>query len=92
MTKVAIAKAITVVDYIKNASNYANLVGLMANNIKKFGDSGSGRLSGILITAPAFENLPPAAGNEIVIPNAWTAVYTDHVRSVRITGSMTIGA
>ena len=92
MTKVAIAEAITVVDYIKNAANYANLVGLMANNIKKFGDSGSGRLSGILITAPSFENLPPAAGNEIVIPNAWTATYTDHVRSVKITGSMTIGA
>lgn len=92
MTKVSIAQAITVVDYIKNASNYSNLVGLMANNINKFGDSGSGRLSGILITAPAFENLPAATGNEIIIPNAWTATYTDHVRSVTITGSMTIGA
>ena len=91
MTKVGIAKLITTVDYIKNASNYTTLVGVMVNNLNKFGPAGSGRLSDLSITAPAFENLPAASGNEIVIPNAWSATYTDHVRSVKITGSLTIG-
>ena len=91
MTKVGIAVLITDVDYIKNASNYTTLVGVMVNNLNKFGPDGSGRLSYLAMTPPAFENLPSAAGNEIVIPNAWSATYTDHVRSVKITGSLTIG-
>ena len=57
-----------------------------------FGVDGSGRLSGINISAPAFANLPSADKDEIIIPNAWSATYTDHVRKVQITGSLYIGA
>lgn len=91
MTKVRIAKLITVPDFLKNAENYSKIVSVLSLYLPLFGEDGSKRLSGMLITAPSFKELPPSDSDEIIIPNAWVATYTDHVRSVKITGSLYIG-
>jgi hypothetical protein len=91
MVKVAVAELITVPNFLKNADNYGQILGIMRNYIMKFGDSGSRRLANISITAPAFGALPAAKGDEIIIPDAWEATYVDQVRSVQITGTLYIG-
>lgn len=92
MSKVRIAQMITSPDFLKNATNYGSIVSVLNIYLPMFGVDGSGRLSGINISAPAFANLPSADKDEIIIPNAWSATYTDHVRKVQITGSLYIGA
>lgn len=91
MTKVRIAKIITVPDFLKNAENYSKIVSTLSIYLPLFGEDGSKRLSGMLITAPSFKELPSSDSDEIIIPNAWVATYTDHVRSVKITGALYIG-
>lgn len=92
MSKVRIAQMITAPGFLKNAENYTRLLSVLTTYLPLFGENGSGRLSNIVITAPAFEDLPAAKSQEIIIPNAWTATYTDHVRSVQISGTLYIGA
>lgn len=91
MVKVQVAQMITEGNFLKNASNYARIIATMVAWIQKFGDNGSGRLSEISITAPAFSSVSSAA-DEIIIPNAWKATYVDQVREVQITGTLYIGA
>lgn len=91
MVKVAIAQKITESNYLKNAANYANLIGIMVAYIQKFGAAGSGRLESIQATAPAFGALPAAKDDVITIPDAWSARYVDQVREVQITGTLYIG-
>lgn len=90
MTKVAVAKMITVPDFLKNADNYARIVGVMIAYVQKFGDSGSGRLKDIQSTAPAF-GVISSKQDEIIIQDAWSARYVDQVRNVAITGALYIG-
>ena len=91
MVKVAVARMITTPNFLKNASNYSNILGIMVAYLQKFGPSGSGRLENIQITAPSFGGLPEASGDEIIIPDAWSARYVDQVRKVEITGTLYIG-
>lgn len=90
MVKVRVAQLITEPNFLKNASNYSRIVGVMIAWVQKFGDSGSGRLTDIQNTAPAFGSIDSAA-DEIIIPNAWSATYVDQVREVQITGTLYIG-
>lgn len=92
MVKVRIARLITTANFLKNAANYRSILNVMSEYLSKFGTSGSRRLEGIAITAPSFGALPEAQGDEIIIPNAWSATYVDQVRNVQITGSLYIGA
>ena len=92
MTKVAVAKLITSGNFLKNAGNYSRIVTLMGSYLANFGPSGSGRLEGLSISAPAFDQLPEAKDDQIIIPDAWSARYVDQVREVQITGSLYIGA
>ena len=92
MSKVRIAQMLTKPGFLKNAENYTRLLTVLTTYLPMFGESGSGRLANIEITAPAFEDLPFSKGQEIIIPNAWSATYTDHVRKVQITGTLYIGA
>lgn len=92
MSKVRIAQMITRPGFLKNAENYTRLLSVLTTYLPLFGESGSGRLSNIVITAPAFEDLPSSKSQEIIIPNAWSATYTDHLRSVQISGTLYIGA
>lgn len=91
MTKVNIAQIITTPNFLKNESNYERLINIMRNYILLFGESGSGRLKKIFITPPAFGSLPKAAGDVIIVPDAWKATYVDQVREVQITGTLYIG-
>lgn len=92
MSKVAIAEMITVPNFLKNAANYSRIVTVLSTYLALFGPNGSGRLSNLSVTAPAFEALPEAKEDQIIIPNAWSATYVDQVREVQITGSLYIGA
>lgn len=92
MTKVGVARLMTSTpNFLKTEDNYGKIVTVMQNYLSLFGPTGSGRLGDLLITAPVFAALPPAAGDEIIIPNAWSARYIDHVRNVKITGTLYIG-
>lgn len=91
MVKVAVARLITVPNFLKNEDNYRRILNLLRNQLLPFGETGSGRLKLITFNAPAFENLPPAKGDQIIIPDAWSAHYVDQVREVQITGTLYIG-
>lgn len=91
MTKVAIAQLITVPNFLKNQDNYNRMVGVMMSCLGKFGTKGSGRLRGLTSQAPAFDDLPAAKEDVIIIPDAWKATYVDQVREVQITGTLYIG-
>lgn len=92
MTKVAVAQLITTNNFLKNAANYSRIVTLMSSYLANFGPSGSGRLEELSVSAPAFEALPAAEDDQIIIPDAWSAKYVDQVREVQITGTLYIGA
>lgn len=91
MVKVAIARMITVPNFLKNQDNYNRLVGVMMSWLAKFGPNGSGRLTALASTAPSFDDLPASKGDQIIIPDAWKATYVDQVREVQITGTLYIG-
>lgn len=90
MVKVRVAELLTTRNFWRNSANYDRIVSVLATYLKLF-ESG-GRLTGVLITVPGFNQLPSGAADEIIIPNAWEAHYVDVVRNVKITGSLYIGA
>jgi hypothetical protein len=89
MTKVRIAKMLTQRNFYKNAISYANIVAAMENILRSFEGAG---LEQIRITAPQYNQLPEAKDDEIIIPNAWSARYVNHLRKVTITGTLYIGS
>ena len=92
MVKCNVAKLITGVhNFLKDGLGYSRIIETMRGEVAKFGPSGSRRLENILITAPAFNDLPSADGDTIVVPDAWSAWYVDQVRHVRINGTLYIG-
>ena len=92
MVKCNVAKLITGVhNFLKDGIGYSRIIETMRTEITKFGPNGSRRLENILITAPAFKDLPPADGDTIVVPDAWSAYYVDQVRKVKINGILYIG-
>lgn len=90
MVKVGVAKLITQRNFFKNSANYTQILGIMQNYVGRFGIAGI--LRDIKYTAPAYEALPEAADDEIVVPNAWSAYYVNHLRKVTITGTLYIGS
>jgi len=92
MVKCTVARLITNSrNFLKDALGYSRIIEVMRSQVYKFGPSGSGRLENILITAPAYKDIPAADGDTIEIPNAWSAWYVDQVRKVRINGTLYIG-
>lgn len=92
MVKCNVAKLITGVhNFLKDGLGYSRIIETMRGEVAKFGPSGSRRLENILITAPAFSDLPAADGDTIVVPDAWSAWYVDQVRHVKINGTLYIG-
>ena len=89
MTKVRIAQLLTQRNFYKNAFNYDNIVATMRNILSAFNGAG---LEDIQITAPDFSALPESQDDEIIIPNAWSARYVNHLRKVTITGTLYIGS
>lgn len=91
MVKVSVARMITVPNFLKNQDNYNRIVGVMMSWLAKFGPNGSGRLRALASTAPGFDEVPAGKGDQIIIPDAWSARYVDQVRKVDITGTLYIG-
>ena len=90
MCKVLVAAFITKPNTLRDASSYAGIINIMTAQINRFGNDGSGRLRNIVISAPSYLSLPPAAGDEIIIPKAWSAEYTDQVHTVQVYGNLII--
>lgn len=90
MVKVRVAQMMTEGEFLKNAANYSRIITTMNNILSLF--AASGRLENIKCTAPSFAALPESSGDEIVVPDAWSATYISNVRKVTITGTLYIGA
>jgi hypothetical protein len=89
MTKVQIAQLLTQRNFYRNASNYDRILAILKANLSLFDGAG---LSEIVLSAPAYSALPDADEDTIIIPNAWSASYVNHLRQVRITGNLYIGS
>ena len=90
INKCKVAEYITTRNVFKSQSAYNNILAMLMATIQLF--INSGRLTDFLLTAPAYEDLPSSAGDEIIINNAWQAAYTDDLRKVSVTGTLTISA
>ena len=91
MVKVNVAQLVTQRNFLKNSANYSKILGVLSSRINQF-KGADGRLENVVVTAPSFSSLPEAAGDTIIVPNAWSATYVDNVRKVTITGTLYIGA
>ena len=90
MVKVGIAQLITQRNFFRNSENYTKMLGIMQTYIDKFGLAGM--LTNIVYSAPSYSELPESADDEIIVPNAWSAIYVNHLRKVTITGTLYIGS
>lgn len=90
VVKVGVAQLITKRNFYRNDANYTQICGVVQNAVNAFGNSGV--LETISFSFPAFGSLPTSAADEIVIPNAWSATYVNHVRKVTISGALYIGS
>ena len=89
MVRVSIAQLLTQRNFYRNSLNYLNIVATMQRYIQMFDGAG---LTNIAITAPDYSALPSSTEDTIIIPNAWSATYVNHLRQVRITGALYIGS
>jgi hypothetical protein len=74
----------------KNNDTYQGVLAILAGQLKLFSDLG--RLSTVKITAPPYTQLPAAAGGVITVPQAWSALYNDNLRSVTVYGTLYIAS
>lgn len=88
VNKIRTAELITTMNFQRNAVNYQKILALMTETVTRF--EATGRLSGYTVSAPVFGALPSSAGDEYVIPNAWSAWFVDDVRKVRVYGQLNI--
>jgi len=89
VNKVRVANFIARMNQFRNNNTYQGILLIMSDTVGRFTTSGSGRLANFKVTAPPFSSLP-AAGSTITVPNAWSALYLDNVRSVLVYGQLTI--
>lgn len=91
MSKVRIAQMITSPGFRKSEVNYKRIVFTMSDIVNTFSLDNGGCLDNVTITAPAYNQLPPAKNDEIVIENAWSATFMGVIHDVDITGNLYIG-
>ena len=72
----------------KSSATYDVILSILIKTVSRFVTSG--RLVGFALTAPAYADLPPAANDQIVVPNAWHATYQDDLRTVKVYGTLYI--
>jgi hypothetical protein len=91
MTKVRIAQLLTTPNFRKTELNYKRIVFIMSDIVNTFSLDNGGCLAGVNITAPPYNQLPPAQNDEIIIEDAWRATFMGVVHDVDITGNLYIG-
>lgn len=89
MVKVLIAQRLTQRNFYKSERNYSEIINVLKNTVSAFDGAG---LTDINFTTPAYAELPDAADDQIIIPDAWSASYVNHLRKVTITGTLYIGS
>lgn len=90
MTKVRIAQLLTQRNFFKSSGSYSTIVQVLKDTLAPFATAGV--LSNVVTSAPSYANLPEAADDQLIIPNAWSATYVNHLRKVSITGTLYIGS
>lgn len=86
--KVMVANYMSRPNIFKSATTYDVILSILIKTVNRFVTSG--RLVNFVLTAPAYADLPPAAGDEIIVPNAWQASYQDDIRTVKVYGTLYI--
>lgn len=86
--KVMVANYMSRRNVFKSSTTYDVILSILIKTVSRF--VSSGRLVNFVLTAPAYSDLPPAANDEIVVPNAWSAVYQDDIRTVKVYGTLYI--
>lgn len=87
VSKVQTANFITRMNKFRNNQTYQAILLMLTNTVQQF--VAFGRLDNFQLTAPAFADLP-TSGDEITVPNAWSADYIDNVRQVTVYGTLYI--
>lgn len=87
MCKVKTATYITRMNRFRNNQTYQGVLLILCDIVKKFIDIG--RLDKFNLTAPVFGDLPKS-GDQITVPNAWSATYIDNTREVTVYGTLYI--
>lgn len=89
MAKVRIAEIITVMNTYRNGFLYGKCLSVLSTLIAPFVTLG--RVRNFTITAPSWAEAQNLGDRQtIVIPDAWTGIYVDNDRKVRIQGNLTI--
>lgn len=89
MAKVRVAEIITVMNTYRNGFLYGKCLSALSTLIEPFVTLG--RVRNFAITAPSWAEAQTLGDRQtIVIPDAWTGIYVDNARKVRIQGSLTI--
>lgn len=86
--KVMVANYMSRRNVFKSSTTYDVILSILIKTVNRFVTSG--RLVNFVLTAPAYADLPPAANDEIIVPNAWQANYQDDIRSVKVYGTLYI--
>ena len=86
--KVMVANYMSRRNIFKSPQTYDVILSILSTTVYRFVNSG--RLTSFALTAPAYADLPPAARDEIIVPNAWSAVYQDDIRTVKVYGTLYI--
>lgn len=84
--KVMVANYMSNPNVYKSNATYNAILAIVINTVSRFVNSG--RLVRLALTAPAYSDLPPAARDAIVVPNAWQAYYQDDIRTVQVYGTL----
>lgn len=86
--KVMVANYMSRRNIYKSATTYSVILAILSTTVTRFVTSG--RLINFALTAPAYADLPPAAADEIVVPNAWEATYQYDLHTVKVYGTLYI--
>ena len=86
--KVMVANYMSRRNIFKSATTYDVILSILIKTVNRFVTSG--RLVNFVLTAPSYNDLPPAQNDEIVVPNAWQATYQDDIRTVKVYGTLYI--
>ncbi len=89
VSKVAIAQSLTQRGFTKSARSYLSITTIIRDLVTAFVSAAV--LSSASFDYPSFAELPAATDDEIIVRNAWSAIFPSHLRKVSISGSMYIG-
>ena len=68
--------------------SYNAIIAIMSNVVGAF--QLAGIITDFVVTAPSYADRPASAADEIIIPNAWQAIFQDKLRKVKVTGQLTV--